>query len=487
MTEAIALLGVAAAAIQCAQAGGQLLLLGASLRSKLQDAPDKVKKWLAHIEQLVALAELMNQSGVNLLPSSVPPLAPPSSSTSLVAPWVKTALLDCTSQAQALQTILREMLHEVDDRKGQKIWKTILTVTRETKIISILHEIERQKSMLNMWLGQNNLRQLDKLQHTVQDVRGGVEKVDQYMVHVQQAFREEIQNLARTVQASSTAAESSIEHLKSLGKSSVESLKEEIQNQYDELRVESSATQLQLQDLVSICDYVYRYVLTIRFPKKREMNSIKHEFRKMMVFQTQVSRSPSLLKEALDNQNSQTLRLNTGSKLKRSLEQSSTRVPQECSCRPTSRVGSWGLGRNIRVTVVHRNTRVERCPVHKNADNYFVAFRCRMQTAMLANLLKLNFEATHSAGGFSMGMLLRTYRRVRNHSLEPFFRDLYRQSQKRSRPFPYDEKAQDILFRIAQKEIWRAFNSGAASINDVDRNGRGLIHVSIILMSFDCL
>lgn len=82
MTEAIALLGGAAAAIQCAQAGGQLLLLGASLSSKLQDAPDKVKRWLAQIEQLIALAELMKRTGVNLSPSTVLPLTPPSSSTS---------------------------------------------------------------------------------------------------------------------------------------------------------------------------------------------------------------------------------------------------------------------------------------------------------------------------------------------------------------------------------------------------------------------
>jgi hypothetical protein len=146
----------------------------------------------------------------------------------------------------------------VDDRKGQKIWKTVLTVTRETKIISILHEIECQKSMLNIWLGQYNLCQLDELQHTVQGVRGGIEKVDQNMAHVQQAFREKIQDLARTVQTSSTAAESSIEHLKSLAKSSVESLKEEIQNHRNELRAEGSVTQLQLQALVSMCVYVYR-------------------------------------------------------------------------------------------------------------------------------------------------------------------------------------------------------------------------------------
>jgi hypothetical protein len=34
----------------------------------------------------------------------------------------------------------------------------MLTVKREAKIVAALDEIERQKSLLNVWLGQNNLR-----------------------------------------------------------------------------------------------------------------------------------------------------------------------------------------------------------------------------------------------------------------------------------------------------------------------------------------
>jgi Mg2+ and Co2+ transporter CorA len=142
----------------------------------------------------------------------------------------------------------------VDDREGQKIWKKILTVKRETNIISILDGIERQKSKLNIWLGQINLRQLDELQHSVQDVRGGVKKVNQNIARIQQAFREEVHDLAGTIQTRSTAAESKLEHLESLSISSLQSLKEEIQNHSNELQAESSMTHQQLQTLVNICD-----------------------------------------------------------------------------------------------------------------------------------------------------------------------------------------------------------------------------------------
>jgi hypothetical protein len=249
MAEAIALLGVVAAGVQCAQVGVQLLMLGSSLRSKLQDAPDKVKRWLGQIEQLVALAELIKQTDADLSRLLPPPSL---SSARSAAAWVEAALLDCTGQARALQDVLKDMLQEVDDRKGQKIWKTILTVKRETRITSALHEIERQKSMLNIWLGQNNLRQLDDLHHTVQDFRDGVEKVDRHMLHVEQTFCEEFQNLSTAFHSSSRATTSGLECLRNLGTSSVESLGQQMQQYHGELQSESSVMQLQLHALVSV-------------------------------------------------------------------------------------------------------------------------------------------------------------------------------------------------------------------------------------------
>ena len=253
MAEAIALLGVVSAGVQCAQVGVQLLMLGLSLRSKLQDAPDKVKRWLGQIEQLVALAELIKQTDADLSLSSLRLLPPPSlSSARSATTWVEAALLDCMDQAQALQDVLKDMLREVDDGKGQKIWKTILTMKRETRITRALHEIERQKSMLNIWLGQNNMRQLNDLQHGVQDFRDGVEKVDRHTLHVEQTFREEFQNLSTAFHSSHGATASSLESLRNLSMSSAESLGQQMQQYHGELQSESSVMQLQLHDLVSV-------------------------------------------------------------------------------------------------------------------------------------------------------------------------------------------------------------------------------------------
>lgn len=56
MVDPITLLGVVSAGLQCASTATKLLSLAISLRSKLQDAPEKVKKRLGQIDQLIALA-----------------------------------------------------------------------------------------------------------------------------------------------------------------------------------------------------------------------------------------------------------------------------------------------------------------------------------------------------------------------------------------------------------------------------------------------
>jgi hypothetical protein len=122
MAEAVALLGAVAAGVQCAQVGLQVLILGSSLRAKLQDAPEKVKRWLGQVEQLVALAELIKQANADLSSSSFRSQPPTSSSLDRPAStWVETALRNCTDQVQTLQDILKDMLQEVDDGKGRKI------------------------------------------------------------------------------------------------------------------------------------------------------------------------------------------------------------------------------------------------------------------------------------------------------------------------------------------------------------------------------
>jgi hypothetical protein len=241
MAEVIALLGATAAGLQCAEVGVQILMLGLSLRSKLQDAPDQVKRWLTQIEQLVALAELI-RSDTDLLPCSA--------RTAAVATWIETAILECTGQAQTLKGVFKDMLQEVDDGKGKKIWKSILTVKRETRIASILQEIERQKSMLGMWLGQNNLRQLKGLHHIIKEVQDVVGKVDGNVLHVEQTFGQELQSLSTAFYSSSRATASEFESLKNLSASNVESFRQQMQQHHGLLQGESSELQLQLDSMV---------------------------------------------------------------------------------------------------------------------------------------------------------------------------------------------------------------------------------------------
>jgi hypothetical protein len=246
MAEAVTLLGVVAAGVQCAEVGVQLLLLGSKLCSRIQDAPDKVKRWLDQIQQLVALAEFMQQLDTirDLSRLSL-------SSTNPAISWVEAALSDCTTQARALQDILEEMLEGVNDSSGLKMWKKILTVKREARITSALHEIERQKGLLNIWIGQSNLCQLSGLQGSADQIREGLGRVDRSTLQFSQTFAKEVQNLSTRLDDNSRLFESSFESSRNRIISNVESLREQVHEQHRKHQSESSVTHIRLNELVT--------------------------------------------------------------------------------------------------------------------------------------------------------------------------------------------------------------------------------------------
>jgi hypothetical protein len=123
---------------------------------------------------------------------------------------------------------------------------------RETRITSALDEIERDKSTLNVWLGQNSVIQLDGLRSTLQDSRDRLEKVDRHIVNAEQSFREELFNLSTSIHNSSDAVASGFESLRILGAESVASIGQYMQQYHGETQLESSAMQLQLHALVSV-------------------------------------------------------------------------------------------------------------------------------------------------------------------------------------------------------------------------------------------
>ncbi|KAH8586075.1 ankyrin repeat-containing domain protein, partial [Bisporella sp. PMI_857] len=98
----------------------------------------------------------------------------------------------------------------------------------------------------------------------------------------------------------------------------------------------------------------------------------------------------------------------------------------------------------------------------------------------------LSFEATHGAGGYSIAFGLRTSRMVRKLPLESFFRDLYRDRWHRNKKVSrhsyitaiYNMKEQNKLLKVIERQLLEAFNSGKASPDDVDKDGRTLLHAT---------
>lgn len=151
------------------------------------------------------------------------------------------------------------------------------------------------------------------------------------------------------------------------------------------------------------------------------MKAIRHEFQRFAPLRAQISPAPSLLKEALQEHSdleSHTLCLNTDSNSRRSrIKRYYSTAPQICTCRKTSRLRLWEFGLGAQVALIYRSGYVKDCPAHNSTKNYSAAIRGHLQSTILENLVRLSFEATCGAGGFSMGLLVRTYRQVQRHPL----------------------------------------------------------------------
>ena len=172
MAEIAVSIGVAAAAAQFTSIACSILLHASRLSSRLQDIPQCLQRTLDQLRLLLHLADLVSKKemaqvlpGVVSLSSTCPPSTRPSSVS-----WLESVWKDCTAQAQSLEKIILSMLCETEDSYAQKIWKKILTIKREEKILQIVDNIERYKSMLNLWFGQECLDNIHFMRQKILDV-----------------------------------------------------------------------------------------------------------------------------------------------------------------------------------------------------------------------------------------------------------------------------------------------------------------------------
>lgn len=173
MAEAIILTGVAAAAVQFIDVGLTSLQYASLLISRFKDAPQSLKTAQDQVRLLLRLAGLASRKfSIQSGPNSDSVLHVPSGVLDLEcslrlqeAAWRK-----CTEQARQLEQILGSVLCETEDSRVRRLRKRIFSLRRDRAICRIVDEIERCKSTLTLWYGQECLQNI----YTVEEGAGGL-------------------------------------------------------------------------------------------------------------------------------------------------------------------------------------------------------------------------------------------------------------------------------------------------------------------------
>jgi hypothetical protein len=134
----LTVLGAVAAATQLVEQGIKITQFLGELYSKVQDAPESVRKQLVHVEQLIDIARLIIQS------------------PSLQEESVVSILRTCLRQAADIQNLLKKV--SVVDKDGQlkKIRKAFAAVMKEKEIDALFDNLEREKSSLALCIQEIN-------------------------------------------------------------------------------------------------------------------------------------------------------------------------------------------------------------------------------------------------------------------------------------------------------------------------------------------
>ena len=132
MADPITILGAAVAASQLLQQGFQITRFICELYSKVQDAPESIRKQVMQIEQLIDLARLILQN--------------PSLQTASVASILST----CLRSAAEVQEILKKIYATTKDGQLKKVRIALMVVMKEKEILALFNSLEREKSSLTL-------------------------------------------------------------------------------------------------------------------------------------------------------------------------------------------------------------------------------------------------------------------------------------------------------------------------------------------------
>jgi len=136
--DAVTILGAAAAASQFVEFGLEIIAFVSSLYSKIRDAPDLICKRSDQLHNLIDIAKQIKDT--------------PSLQTDTTA----AILCHCIGESKELLDILRKISATTGDGIVKKAWKAVDGVAKEKRILDILGDLERQKTLLMLDIEAGN-------------------------------------------------------------------------------------------------------------------------------------------------------------------------------------------------------------------------------------------------------------------------------------------------------------------------------------------
>lgn len=135
----LSILGAIAASSQIAQQSYDAIKFLNDIKTQMKNGPKKIRGQIQHIEQFINLLVLVMKN------------------TSLQTSEVSLVVKTCSNSAQDIKDSLESYLATPDDGKRVKLRKAFTGVRAEKKISSMIADLEREKSLLSLYIQKIDL------------------------------------------------------------------------------------------------------------------------------------------------------------------------------------------------------------------------------------------------------------------------------------------------------------------------------------------
>lgn len=180
MAEAITVLGVAAAALQFAEIGYKIISKCSLLVKKSREYPEYFRRTHIQVQHLMYLAKVAaaNTDTSGVVTSSEFLCAPREHQQAQCAtihsePLAATPFQleniwkDCSHQAEIINNALQSITREIEGRGIIGKWKKLRLHEKIYSIEKALTELERSKTTLGLWLGNESLCRIGHMHHNL--------------------------------------------------------------------------------------------------------------------------------------------------------------------------------------------------------------------------------------------------------------------------------------------------------------------------------